>query len=221
MMITIHNEVKKAIPNFKLGYIEYENTTISTTPQMFKGRFRLFQESIYFDLLDQELKSVHGIAEWRKIFKQTGTDPSRYRPSAEALYRRIKKGQFLEPVNSGVDINNFFSLKYSIPFGLYDNAKLNGQLSVMIGKENDHYTGLNGRIISLDKILHTADENGPFGSPYIDSTRSPISEATTDAIQLVYLLPSIENNEAVKMLESVASMFVQINGGNFKVNLVS
>ncbi|MED4017607.1 MULTISPECIES: B3/4 domain-containing protein [Sutcliffiella] len=220
-MITIHNEVKKAIPNFKLGYIEYENTTISTTPQMFKGRFRLFQESIYFDLLDQELKSVHGIAEWRKIFKQTGTDPSRYRPSAEALYRRIKKGQFLEPVNSGVDINNFFSLKYSIPFGLYDNAKLNGQLSVMIGKENDHYTGLNGRIISLDKILHTADENGPFGSPYIDSTRSPISEATTDAIQLVYLLPSIENNEAVKMLESVASMFVQINGGNFKVNLVS
>lgn len=220
-MITIHNEVKKAIPNFKLGYIEYENTTISTTPQMFKGRFRLFQESIYFDLLDQELKGVHGLAEWRKIFKQTGTDPSRYRPSAEALYRRIKKGQFLEPVNSGVDINNFLSLKYAIPFGLYDKAKLNGQLSVMIGKENDHYSGLNGRTINLANILHTADENGPFGSPYVDSTRSPISEATTDAIQLVYLLPSVENNEAKKMLESVASMFVQINGGSFKVSLVS
>ena len=46
------------------------------------------------------------VAEARQAFRALGQDPSRYRPSSEALLRRIAQGKGLFNVNNLVDTNN-------------------------------------------------------------------------------------------------------------------
>lgn len=211
--ITISKNIVDLIPDFKIGIIQYENITVSESPQMLKGRLRLFQESIYFDLEEKNVTQLQGISEWRHIFKTTGKDPNRYRPSVEALYRRVKKQSFIEPVQSAIDINNFFSLQYQIPIGVYDTNKIVGDVIIGIGTPTEEYTGLNGRSNSLDHLIISSDEIGPFGSPFVDSERTAVTFETKSALQIVYLRPSLPESDSRKLVESLMNMFVQIHGG--------
>nr|WP_263328490.1 phenylalanine--tRNA ligase beta subunit-related protein [Neobacillus sp. Marseille-Q6967] len=214
MEIQLSSTITEQIPDFKLGVIEYKNITVGDSPQMVKGRLRLFQESIYFDLEDKNVTDLAGIKEWRDIFKRLGKDPNRYRHSAEALYRRVKKQNYLTPVQSGIDINNFFSLQYQVPIGIYDTDYLSGQISLRIGHENEEYLGLNGRVNSLHNLIVSADEQGPFGSPFVDSNRAPVTTDTNNALQIVYLRPSTDCQNAEKLTQSLMNMFTQIHGGD-------
>ncbi|TYS60790.1 hypothetical protein FZC74_00470 [Sutcliffiella horikoshii] len=213
MKVTVRDDVKSKLPSSKYGIIYYKEIIVGASPQMLKGRIRLFQESLHLDLEDKDMKDILGVAEWRSVFKETGTDPSRYRPAIEALYRRVKKGQFLEPFNSAVDLNNFFSMKYEIPFGIYDADKISGDVTIAVGDETASYEGLNGREIKLSQMLHTRDGEGPFGSPFVDSRRTAISEESISALHVVYFKPSMRKEECEEMLAAISEMFLQVHGG--------
>lgn len=212
--IQLSSEIISQIPHFKLGIIEYKEITVGDSPQMVKGRLQLFQESIYFDLENKNLSELPGIQEWRSIFKSFGKDPNRYRPSSEALYRRVQKQNYLTAVQSAIDINNFFSLQYQVPIGIYDSDKLEGQITIEVAKAGEEYLGLNGRMNSLENLIVSSDQLGPFGSPFVDSNRAPVTETTKNALQIIYLQPSTAVNSAEKLTESLMRMFTQIHGGD-------
>lgn len=220
MEISINPEIKQPFPDFKLGVIEYTAISVSESPQMLKGRMRLFQESIFFEMEDKKVQDLKPIGEWRSIFKKLGTDPGRYRPSSEALYRRIQKQQYLEPIHSAVDLNTFFSLQHQIPFGIYDADKLSGKIEIRVGKEADVYMAINGRDVSMNGKMLSSDDTGAFGSPYVDSKRTAVTEETTNALHLIYLQPSMDDENADEMLSSLTKMFIQIHGGDGKYRLV-
>lgn len=211
--ITIDTGIKELIPDFQIGFIQYSDITVGESPQMVRGRLQLFQESLFFELDDKKITDYSGIQEWRKVFKATGKDPNRYRHSAEALYRRVQKQNYLLSVNSAIDLNNFFSLQYEIPIGIYDVEKLNGNIMIRLGSEGEEYTGLNGRSNSLHRLILSSDNTGAFGSPFVDSGRTAVTEKTKQAVQIVYLQPSLEKENAQKMVSSLAAMFEQIHGG--------
>lgn len=219
--IKVSPELKTLIPDFKIGIIHYRNIVVSDSPQMLKGRLRLFQESIFFDLEQKNVTELNGINEWRQIFKTTGKDPNRYRPSVEALYRRIKKQNYIESVQSAIDINNFFSLQYQIPIGVYDTKQIKGNVSIRVGNEAEEYFGLNGRVNSVHQLILSADDEGAFGSPFVDSVRTPVTAETTSALQIVYLRPSLSFEESHKLTESLMNMFLQVHGGEGKFEILS
>lgn len=211
--IQVSAEICELIPNFKIGVIEYKNITVGDSPQMVKGRLQLFQESIYFELDNKQISDIPGIKEWRNIFKKTGKDPNRYRHSAEALFRRIQKQNYLSSIHSAIDINNFFSLQFQVPIGVYDLDRLKAPIVIRFGKENETYNGLNGRTNSLEHLILSSDENGPFGSPFVDSDKAPVTIHTKNALQIIYLRPSTEKEAANKLTQSLMNMFTQIHGG--------
>lgn len=220
MEITLSAALIEQISNFKAGIIEYKNITVGDSPQMVKGRLQLFQESIFFELENKNVTDLPGIQEWRKVFKMLGKDPNRYRPSCEALIRRVQKQNYLNPVQSAIDINNFFSLQYQVPIGIYDLDRLTGPVEIRIGRKGEEYNGLNGRINSLEHLIIACDQQGPFGSPFVDSERSPVTEKTTNALQIIYLRPSIEPAAAEKLTESLMNMFVQVHGGDASFSIL-
>lgn len=221
MEIKIDDSIKNAIPDFKIGVIYYTGISVSESPQMLKGRLRLYQEKIYFDLEEKKVTDVDGIKEWRTIFKAIGTDPSRYRPSNEAIFRRIKKQQYLQTIHSAVDLNNFFSIQYEIPFGIYDVDRLSGSITIKVGEEGDEYEAINGRTINMKNKLVSCDEIGPFGSPHVDSKRTAVHLSTKAALHIVYLRPSMSTSEAQKMIASITNMFTQIHGGKARYEVLS
>ena len=221
MNISLNPAITSQIDQFKIGLIHYNKIVVEQSPQMIKGRMQLFQENLYFELEEQPLTERASIAEWRSIWKTLGADPNRYRHSAESLMRRIGKQNYVTPFHSAVDLNNFFSLRYEIPIGIYDVLKLEGDIEMAVGDAETSYEGLNGRHNSLQNILHSRDAQGAFGSPFVDSARSAVTENTTEALQIFYLRPSLSVKESMKLLQSSAEMFTQVSGGSFKTALLT
>ena len=221
MTVTIDDSLLQIEPNFKIGIIHYTKIVVSSSPQMLKGRLQLFQEQLFFEMEEKKVTEFDGIKEWRALWKKFGADPNRYRHSTEALYRRIAKQNYITPMHSAVDLNNFFSMQYEIPMGVYDVHKIQGDITVTLGNDETTYEGLNGRENKLHNILTIQDSVGAFGSPFVDSVRTAVTEDTTDAIQVVFLRPSMEIEEAQKLLHSIGDMFHQIHGGDVQSALLS
>ena len=205
----------------KFGIIHYEGMEAGNIPSMLVGRLQLYIENLHTELQTKTWAEYTGIAAWRKIFKQTGADPSRYRPSVEALYRRIKKEPSAPTGNSAIALNNFFSLQYEIPLGIYDAKAIKGDVLIKIGHDADSYEGLNGRRNTLNGIIGTFDEDGPFGSPFVDSVRTSVHDETKEAIQVVYFHHEHSLDQARKMLEAISKMFLQVHGGDSSIHLLS
>jgi DNA/RNA-binding domain of Phe-tRNA-synthetase-like protein len=214
MQISIDEKLFQLLPDLKLGIIHYTKITVSESPQMLKGRLQLFQEQLFFELDTKPLTDFPGIKEWREAWKVFGADPNRYRPSAEALFRRIKKQNYLQSVHTAVDLNTFFSLQYEIPAGIYNLAKVVGDVQLTLGGEDDGYEGLNGRFNSMNHILQVKDDYSPFGSPYVDSVRTAVTEVTTDALHILFIRPSMDKEEATRLTNACANMFTSISGGD-------
>lgn len=214
MIVKLDDSLLQIEPTFKIGIIHYTKIIVSSSPQMLKGRLQLFQEQLFFELEEKSVTEFDGIKEWRVLWKKLGADPNRYRPSVEALYRRISKQNYITPMHSAVDLNNFFSMRYEIPMGIYDLEKIQGDVIISLGSEETKYEGLNGRENKLQHILTLKDNVGPFGSPFVDSVRTAVTEETSNALQIVFLRPSIDLDDSRKLVESMGEMFTQIHGGD-------
>ncbi|WP_449539192.1 B3/B4 domain-containing protein [Ferdinandcohnia sp. Marseille-Q9671] len=221
MEILLSPQLKELVPTMKVGIITYNQIEVGESPQMIRGRLQTFQESLFFDLEDKPVTDVAGIAEWRSIFKQVGTDPNRYRPSVEAIYRRIQKQNFLQSIHSAADLNNFFSIQYEVPIGIYDADKINGDIVIKVGQAEDEYEGINGRVLSMKDKIVSSDHSGAFGSPYVDSKRTAVTLETRNAIQIVYVKPSLQNENCEKLISSLGAMFTQVHGGTATSFLIS
>ncbi|WP_421383969.1 B3/4 domain-containing protein [Bacillus salacetis] len=220
MEISISPEIAAKVDGFKVGFIHYKGIEVGASPQMLKGRLQLFQESIFFDLQEKPVTEIDGVAQWREIFKSVGKDPNRYRHSAEALYRRIKKQNYLQTINSAIDLNNFFSLQYEVPIGIYDLDKLKGdRIELRLGSEGETYTGLNGRENSLENLIVACDNEGPFGSPFVDSSKAPVGEETQNAVQIIFLKPSLSLEDSEMLTKSLMDMFISIHGGEGRFSI--
>lgn len=221
MKASIESSIFQIDEFIKIGINHYTKFVISESPQMLKGRMQLFQEHLFFDLQDKELTDYEGIKEWRALWKKFGADPGRYRPAMEAMMRRIRNQNYLQPLNSGVDLNNFFSLQYEIPVGLYDLSHVESDIHIELGVSDTTYTGINGRENNLHGILTIQDTIGPFGSPFVDSLRTAVSEQTVDALQVFFLKPSMSIEAAEQLVTAAGKMFTQVNGGNFSSVILS
>ena len=100
---------------------------------MLKGRLQLFQEQLFFDLEDKPVTDFPGIKEWRAIWKSFGADPIATAIQPKHLCDELQKQNYLNPFHSAVDLNNFFSLQYEIPVGIYDVDKINGNVHFQLG----------------------------------------------------------------------------------------
>ena len=125
----------------------------------------------------------------RALYRSFGTDPTRHRPSSEALLRRVRRGEGLPRINSLVDVANLLSLQFQVPVGLYDLAKVDGEeLVIRLGREGEGYAGIGKERVNVKGRLCVADAAGACGNPSSDSARTMITTATA-AAAWIYFLP--------------------------------
>ena len=138
--------------------------------------------------------SVGDSARARSLYRKFGIDPTRVRPSSEALLRRLKKGEPLPRVNSLVDVANALSVQLQVPVGLYDMDKAAGdELTIRLGLEGETYTGIGKERVNVAGRLCVADAEGPCGNPTSDSARTMITTDTQRAAW-IYFLPVTEED---------------------------
>jgi DNA/RNA-binding domain of Phe-tRNA-synthetase-like protein len=121
------------------------------------------------------------------MYKRVGIDPTKTRPSSEALLRRVRKGDALPRINSLVDIINWSSLESQLSFGLYDADRVQGDVTLRLGRDGEEYAGIRRDVVHLAGRLVLADEAGAFGNPTSDSARTMVTTATTRALVVIFV----------------------------------
>jgi DNA/RNA-binding domain of Phe-tRNA-synthetase-like protein len=122
----------------------------------------------------------------RTMYKRAGIDPTKTRPSSEALLRRVRKGDELPRINSLVDVINWCSLDSQLPFGLYDLDHVRGDVTLRLGREGEEYAGIRKDVVHVGGRLTLADAEGPFGNPTSDSARTMVTTATSRALVVIF-----------------------------------
>jgi DNA/RNA-binding domain of Phe-tRNA-synthetase-like protein len=150
----------------------------------------------------------------RTMYKKVGIDPTKTRPSNEALLRRVRKGDAIPRINSAVDIVNWCSLEFQLPYGLYDAAKIDGDVTMRLGAEGEKYAGIRKDDVNVAGRITVADGGGPFGNPTSDSLRTMVTPATTELMVVIYAPVEISKPQLDRVLEKTAARIAQITGGH-------
>lgn len=139
----------------------------------------------------------------RQLYRTFGLDPTRVRPSSEALLRRMKKGESLPRVNSLVDVANALSVQLQVPVGLYDLDKVKGdELVIRLGAGGEGYRGIGKEQVNVGGRICVADAEGPIGNPSADSARTMIT-TDTERAAWIYFLP-VRDEDIDRTAELVA-----------------
>jgi DNA/RNA-binding domain of Phe-tRNA-synthetase-like protein len=150
----------------------------------------------------------------RTMYKQVGIDPTKTRPSNEALLRRVKKGMPLPRINAMVDVINWCSAELQLPYGLYDLANVRGDVTLRIGRDGEEYAGIRKDAVHVAGRLALVDDAGPFGNPTSDSARTMVTTATRDALVVVYAPREIDCARLTSVLDITSSRIADITGGS-------
>lgn len=210
MLITMNNALKSKLPTFSVGVISYSNINVQQSATEIKLDIKEISSK---QQTHANVADINGIKEGRILFKALGIDPSRYRPSSEALLRRVVKGDELPSIHSAADINNLFSMKYALPIGIYDQDKLEYPIEIRIGKNSDSYEAINNREVNMSGKLLSADTLGPFGSPIVDSKRTMVTTDTKNALQFIYFHLELEEEEKQSIIDDMKAYFTFHHGG--------
>lgn len=152
------------------------------------------------------------VAAVRTMYKRVGLDPTKTRPSSEALLRRVRRGDTLPRINSMVDVCNWCSLEFQLPYGLYDAARIDGDVELRIGREGESYPGIRKDDVNVGGRITLADTIGPFGNPTSDSARTMVTTATTRALLVVFAPREIDTRRLTTVLDATASRMIEFTG---------
>ncbi len=140
---------------------------------------------------------IPGLAPARDLYRAFQIDPTRTRPSSEALLRRILQGKPLPRILNAVDLCNLLSVQFLLPLGLYDAGKIRGEVTLRRGAPGESYPGIRKEEVHLEGRPVLSDAEGPFGNPSSDSLRTSVTEATT-SLWLVIFAPAAFSQEELK-----------------------
>ena len=148
----------------------------------------------------------------RTMYKRVGIDPTKRRPSSEALLRRVRKGGALPRINAMVDVCNWCSLECQLPYGLYDAAHIEGDVVLRLGVEGESYPGIRKDEVDVAGRITLADGQGAFGNPTSDSARTMVTTATARALVVVFAPRAIEARRLDRVLDLTAQRMHEFTG---------
>jgi len=156
---------------------------------------------------------VPGAADARTLYKALGIDPTKTRPSNEALLRRALKGEALYRINTLVDALNLVSLREQLPFGLYDLDRVKPPVVLRKGGAGEGYEGIRKAFVNVEARPVLVDAEGPFGNPTSDSARTMTSLGTRNALVVAYAPAGYSPGRLNAVLDTTAETLVRFCGG--------
>lgn len=199
--ISISPEFKAAWPNINLPIIECEVKMMAQSEPLWAKVEELSQQLCTLIKID-EISQQPAIAASRKAYKMLGKDPARYRLSAEALMRRVVKGNSLYQINNVVDIVNLVSATSGFSIGGYDADKIVGNICLGIGEPGEPYEAIGRGQLNIECLPVLRDKIGAFGSPTSDSVRTAVSLETKHFLMVLFGFGAHEKiSETLKLAE--------------------
>ncbi len=151
-----------------------------------------------------EINKRRGIAATRSAYKALGKDPNRYRPSSEAMCRRIVNGKGLYRLTTLIDVINLVSIASGYSIGGFDADMVEGDTLVLdSGTKEDIFYGIGRGLLNIAGLPVYRDATGGIGTPTSDEERTKLTPDTTNLLMLVNIYgEEMSVEETIGMIKS-------------------
>jgi DNA/RNA-binding domain of Phe-tRNA-synthetase-like protein len=184
MKISIYETITQTCPQLKIGIIRCEVQNSLPNEQLweeinqaaadFKANYSL-----------EQINKIPTIQATRQAYKALGKDPNRYRPSAEALCRRILRNMDLYHINTLVDLINLVSIRTGYSIGGFDADKIVGDVNLGVGTAEDVFEGIGRGLLNIEGLPVYRDALGGIGTPTSDNERTKLSLETKNLLMII------------------------------------
>lgn len=194
MRITISDRIRQVCPAVKLAKLEC-GIKNSLTPDALWNELEQTCSEISAKYKIEEINKRPAIAATRSVYKALGKDPNRYRPSAEALCRRILRGLPLYRVSTLVDIINIVSIRSGFSIGGFDADKVQGDLLLDAGTAGDEFEAIGRGLLNIEGLPLYSDAVSGIGTPTSDCERTKLDLNTTKLLVIINAYSGCEGLE--------------------------
>lgn len=212
--IQVAEEIRKACPEFAGAaiYAKVNNTEYNAGLWEKINEFILAYKKMY--TIDS-IKNMPAIQATRTAYKRCGKDPSRYRPSSEALIRRTLRDIPLYQIDTLVDLINLVSIRTGYSIGGFDADKISGNtLELGIGKAGEPYEGIGRGELNIEGMPVYRDAIGGIGTPTSDHERTKLDIGTTHLLTIINGYSGKEGLEdATLYMQALLREFADSDGG--------
>ena len=185
LKIEVSDELRQAWPQFR-GAAVFATVKNSAYSEALWKRIEEYTELYRAKYTTDSIKEMPAIQATRMAYKKCGKDPSRYRPSSEALCRRLLRGIPLYQIDTLVDLINLASIYSGHSIGGFDLDKIQGDKLVLgIGKAGEPYEGIGRGVLNIEGMPVYRDEVGGVGTPTSDNERTKITDGTIHLLAIM------------------------------------
>ena len=185
MNIIVSEEIEKVCPGFVGAAVEADVVNSEYNAELW-AEINDLGEKYKAEYTTETVKTISGIEATRRVYRACGKDPSRYRPAAEALIRRMLQGKELYQIDTLVDLINLVSIAFGYSIGGFDADKFVGDtLTLGIGHEGEPYEGIGRGMLNIAGLPVYRDAEGGVGTPTSDNERTKIELSTRHVLVLV------------------------------------
>ncbi|MEB3779550.1 MAG: hypothetical protein GSR85_04890 [Desulfurococcales archaeon] len=216
-MNIIHIDSTLKNKGISLAYGLVSEIEVKPSPVIINKKLSQVEESIRREFKSSDALSQHPyVKSYRKLLWAFNIDPTKTRPSSEALARRVIRGKPIPRINNIVDIGNLVSLETLIPIGLYDYDRINPPLTLTTAKGSEEFEPIGGRKIKLKQgtpIIKDSTGKVVHVYPHRDSIHSMVTESTKTLLVIAAGAPGIPVKNLVQAVNMVISLIKSINPG--------
>ena len=216
MKIIVSQEIESVCPTFVGAAVEARVQNSAYSEELWQEIAR-WGSRYRNELTTESLKQMSAIEATRRVYKACGKDPSRYRPAAEALIRRLLQGKDLYQIDTLVDLINLASIAYGYSIGGFDADKFVGDtLTLGVGREGEPYEGIGRGQLNIAGLPVYRDAEGGVGTPTSDHERTKITIGTT---HVLVIINGYNGNEAqvtdnARYLQNLFCKYAGSDGGS-------
>lgn len=182
--VSISEEIAKACPDLHVAVVECDVVNTVSDEQLWKEITEV-ETHIRTTCKLEDINKFPPIQATRQAYKRLGKDPNRYRPSAEALRRRILRELPLYKIDTLVDIINLLSIQSGYSIGGFDAGKIDGNLVLGVGREGEIYHGIGRGELNIAGLPVYRDNQGGVGTPTSDEERTKIDMNTGKLLMII------------------------------------
>jgi DNA/RNA-binding domain of Phe-tRNA-synthetase-like protein len=146
----------------------------------------------------EELREHTAFRAYRDFFWKMSVDPTKTRPAAEALIRRVLRGNPIPKINTWVDAYNLVSMESAIPVASFDTDLLGGPLLMREAEEGEEFLGIGMKkpvVLSGGEAVIEDGKRLAAIYPYRDADYSKVTMKTRSVLMLMCGAPGITLEE--------------------------
>lgn len=183
--LVVSDEIRAKAPALRVLQIEAEIEN-PDTPEALWAEMEALAADVHGRYAMEMVNKRPAIAATRTAYKACGKEPNRYRPSSEALMRRMVKGLELYRTAAVIDLINLLSVACGHSIGGFDTDRIDGDIVTLgIGREGEPYEAIGRGPLNIAGMPVWRDNTGGIGTPTSDNERTKLSPSTRRLLMIV------------------------------------